>query len=579
MSLYAALLRCNLLRPLDTALADSLRRLAPETPDSILAAAALASRALREGHVGLSLHALPWEFPDRALAPALQAAWQRELAASRWVSTPETPGHHSDPHTPLILEHGLIYLRRYREYERQLAAHLYRLGASPPDPPAPELTLLFERLFPEADDPQAQAALSALHHRLALITGGPGTGKTTTIARVLLLLIARAQIAGHALPRIALAAPTGQAAARMAASVRSAAQRWQREGIDPALCAVLPGKGQTLHRLLGSIPDSTRFTHHADNPIQADILVVDEVSMIDLPLMAKLVDALPDGIRLILLGDPDQLPSVEVGAVLEALVQASDSPILHRVHRVHLHRSYRQHDTLQLAPLADAVRQGERERTLHLLRSGALSNVHFHENTADPLALAPAALLTPWRTLAQAGTPAEALARIHELRILTVVRDGPQGALALNARIHALLAGPSARGQEHFHGQPIVITENSYRQGLFNGDLGICHRDARGVLMAWFIADDAATPRAFPLPALPAHQPAFATTVHKAQGAEFATVWLLLPERDNPVLTRELLYTALTRARRQLHLAASATSITSALSRHIRRCSRLAQRL
>jgi len=159
------------------------------------------------------------------------------------------------------------------------------------------------------------------------------------------------------------------------------------------------------------------------------------------------------------------------------------------------------------------------------------------------------------------------------------VREGPQGALTLNARIHRLLAGQHARGHRHFHGQPIVITENSHRQRLFNGDLGVCYRDHRGVLMAWFASDEVNAPRAFPLPALPAHEPAFATTVHKAQGAEFDTVWLLLPERDTPVLTRELLYTALTRARRSLHLAAGASAIKHALSRHTRRCSGLARRL
>jgi len=571
MNLYAALLKNNLLRPQDAALADTLRRLAPETPGAILAAAALASRAVHDGHVGIDLQDPP--LPERMPASALQDAWRCELPDSPWVTIPGNSRQPTDPSRPLVLEHGLIYLRRYREYERQLAARLHRLGAHPPAPdPLPSL---FEHLFPEQDDPQAQAALSALRHHLVLITGGPGTGKTTTIARVLLLLIAQAQSTGQPTPRIVLTAPTGQAAARMAASVRSAAQRWQAEGIDPALCAALPGTGQTLHRLLGSVPDAARLIHHADNPIAADILIVDEVSMIDLPLMAKLLEAVSDDTRVILLGDPDQLPSVEAGDVLGALVRATDSPI----RRVHLQRSYRQHAALQLAPLAEAVRAGDHARTLELLRSGALSGVHFHENVRDPLTLDPANLLAQWRALAQAHTPADALVRVHDLRILTAVRAGLQGAAPLNARIHNLLAGQSARGHRHFHGQPIIITENSYRQRLFNGDLGVCQRDHHGTLMAWFGSDDPVSPRAFPIPALPAHEPAFATTVHKAQGAEFGSVWLLLPEHDTPVLTRELLYTALTRPRQHLHLAASAAAIKHALSRHTRRCSGLARRL
>jgi exodeoxyribonuclease V alpha subunit len=253
--------------------------------------------------------------------------------------------------------------------------------------------------------------------------------------------------------------------------------------------------------------------------------------------------------------------------------------------RVHLQRGWRQSESLQLAPLADAVRAGDADTTLALLCAGELSNVHFHENLADPLQTQQDALLAHWQALATATTPAQALALSSRLRILTAVREGPQGARTLNARIERLLlesqgAGlPRAAGQGHFHGQLLIVTENSYRHRLFNGDIGICLRDEQGALAAWFPGDDPAQPRAFHPAALPAHESAFAMTVHKAQGSEFDTVWLLLPARTNRVLSRELIYTGLTRARRELHVAGGEAVIREALARHASRWSGLGWRL
>ena len=614
MSLLDALHKGGHLRTLDHALAQSLRRLDRGTPDAVLAAAALASLAVAKGHAGVRLGAadalveaeIGWPDAD---------AWTRQLAASRWVDTPDDATAVADPHAPLVLEGGLLYLRRYREYERALALGLQRIATQPvPEADIETLALLFARLFPHAahDDRQARAAALALRHALLLVTGGPGTGKTTTTARLLVLLVAQALHAGRASPRIALAAPTGRAAERMAESVRQAVQALAASGVDADLLAALPTSGTTLHRLLGTIPDSPRFRHDGDNPLPFDVVVVDEASMIDLPLMAKLVDAVASGTRLVLLGDPDQLPSVEAGDVLAAILGAvgegdamerGDVDVLRPLLgdgdktsvlaqeggearfpgiRVHLQRGWRQSEALDLAPLAAAVREGDADAALAQLRAGTLSNVHFHEGLADPLEPQRDDLLAHFRALGHAATPADALAQSTRLRLLTAVREGPQGARTLNARIERLLAEGGGAGrapQGHFQGQLLIVTENSYRHRLFNGDIGVCMRDAAGTLVAWFPGDDAGHPRAFHPAALPAHESAFAMTVHKAQGSEFDTVWLLLPARGNRVLSRELVYTGITRARRALHVAGSEAVIREALARHAGRWSGLGWRL
>ena len=306
MSLLDALHKGGHLRTLDHALAQSLRRLDRDTPDAVLAAAALASLAVAKGHAGVRLGAAD-ALVEAEIAWPDATAWTRQLAASRWVDTPDDATAVADPHAPLVLEGGLLYLRRYREYERALALGLQRIATQPvPEAGIEPLALLFARLFPQAthDDRQALAAALALRHALLLVTGGPGTGKTTTTARLLVLLVAQALHAGRASPRIALAAPTGRAAERMAESVRQAVQALAASGVDADLLAALPTSGTTLHRLLGTIPDSPRFRHDGDNPLPFDVVVVDEASMIDLPLMAKLVDAVASGTRLVRVPKP-----------------------------------------------------------------------------------------------------------------------------------------------------------------------------------------------------------------------------------------------------------------------------------
>nr|WP_254696193.1 exodeoxyribonuclease V subunit alpha [Lysobacter enzymogenes] len=628
MSLLDALFRDGALRTVDHALAQALRRLDRDTPDLVLAGAALASQAIARGHAAfdprqpqlLSEAAIEWPDPQ---------AWLDALAQSRWVAAPAA-GAAADAAAPLVLEHGLLYLRRYREYERRLAAGLRRLQAfAPPPADLAALAPLFAQLFPQArdDDRQARAAALALLQSLLLATGGPGTGKTTTIARLLVLLIAQARLDGVAPPRIALTAPTGRAAERMAESLRAAAERLRglpafatdagkaagqadadpRNGFDAGLLDALPQQAGTLHRLLGVVPDRPRFRHDARNPLPFDIVVVDEASMVDLPLMCKLIEAVPDGARLILLGDRDQLPSVEAGDVLAAIVDAAgdDDPAAQAqalrpllgdavavlpaptplsANRVHLRRGYRQTDSLRLAPLADAVRGATLTPRWPVAqrRTGGRALPRRRVRPARrQRPRAPAAGVARDRRGHGPRTGAGLAAR---LRLLTALRDGGQGAAPLNARIEEALAG--AHRSAYFHGRLLLITENSYRHGLFNGDIGVCLRaraadgreDPAAGTVAWF-AGGAQGVRAYHPSALPAHSGAFAMTVHKSQGSEFERVWLQLPRQDARHLSRELVYTGMTRARSELHVAASEAVLRSALARHAARVSGLAWRL
>jgi exodeoxyribonuclease V alpha subunit len=248
--------------------------------------------------------------------------------------------------------------------------------------------------------------------------------------------------------------------------------------------------------------------------------------------------------------------------------------------RIHLSRGYRQSDALQLAPLADAVRHGDAHQALVLLRSGQLGGIAFHENADDPLLAHGAALLGHWRALAQLTDPAEALRQAGRLRLLTALREGAQGARGLNARIEAQLSGRRLGSPpDWFAGRLLLVTENSYRHRLFIGDVGVCLPGDDGAPLAWFSGEGAGEVRAFHPAALPRHESAFAMTVHKAQGSEFDEVWLQLPRTDSRVLSRELVYTGLTRARSALHLAGSAAVLEAALGRHASRVSGLAWRL
>jgi exodeoxyribonuclease V alpha subunit len=563
------LTRSGALRDVDRAFARLLQRLAG-TPEVALAGA-LAMRAVALGHSGFVLEdgrALLDELDVDAALPEA-GEWATALRTSALVAG------EPDVSAPLVFQHGLVALRRYARYEQHLADALRaRRGASAGPVDATALARLFA-LRPGTLDRQALAAWTVLRQRLTLVTGGPGTGKTTTVARMLALLVARTHAGNEQAARIALAAPTGRAAARLGEAVAAALARDVEEGrLDADVAARVPRQAQTLHRLLGW-QRSGSFRHDAALPLPFDVVVVDEASMVDLPMMARLVDAVAPDARLVLLGDPDQLPAVEAGDVLGALCTAAgdgeslppdvaraasdalqapvpesldDAPLAG--HRIHLVRGYRQANAVGIAALARAVQHGDVADALGMLRAGT-DGVHW----IDP-------------ALPEGG-PA-ALERRLEGDVLPVYRalaqaPDPQAALRLGG------------GDPWFQGRLLMVTANSYRHGLFNGDTGVCWPEPDGAPRVWFEQDGRM--RAWSPGQLPQHDTAFATTVHKAQGSEFDDVWLLLPARDSRVLSRELVYTGITRARRSLHLAGNAEVIASALARKAGRWSGLGRRL
>lgn len=584
------------LRQVDVAFAELLRdRLRAGTPVAL--AGALAMRAVAMGHSSFALadaHRLLDALDTHAQLPDIDA-WSDALHASDRVATAHGVGHEN---ALLAFENGRIALLRYARYEQDLAERLYRRAHAPVhDAPAVDSTLIemLQRLFARDAaarthtdiDRQALAAIAALRRRLLLITGGPGTGKTTTVARLLAIQVADAHARGRAPLRIALAAPTGRAAARLGEAIDGVLRADLDAGrLDAAYADAIPRQARTLHRLLGWQPGRVAFRHDADRPLPFDLVVVDEASMVDLPLMAKLVAAVPTDATLVLLGDPDQLPAVEAGDVLGGLCAASDdglalpkpdadaasallgmpvpscdahSPLAGS--RVHLLRGWRQTDAHVLQALAQAIQRDDRDAVLARLRSDDPALAWRYGDVAALAETMRCDALPALEAVRDADDPQQALRQGAQLRVLTALRRGPFGAEHWNAWCAAELGARTP----YFHGRLLMIAANSERHGLYNGDVGVVWQDARGEASVWF--ETAQGLRAWRPAQLPAHASAYVTTVHKAQGSEFERIVLILPDADARVLSRELLYTALTRARRGAVLWATPTALDRALER------------
>lgn len=593
----------------DVHTAATVARITGESDESVALALALTVRALRMGSVCIDLTTIR----DTVFDDSEEQLDISELSwpdIHDWVAACErSPAVSADPDRtgdrPLRLAHGLLYLERYWQQEETVRTELQqRLAAEAPAVDLAVLTAGLDRVFSsegladeEPDRQRLAAAVSALS-RLLVLAGGPGTGKTTTVAKLLALLTDQpgAQL------RIALAAPTGKAAARLEEAVRAASTELpesDRERLGDLTAS-------TLHRLLGWLPGNRgRFRHDRDNHLPYDVIVVDEMSMVSLTLMARLLEAVRADARLILVGDPDQLSSVEAGAVMADVTHAPGTPdpelaaqlqrlvtdhggptvpaeIRHGV--VELTHTWRFGGGIDL--LARAVRAGDPDRVMEVLRSDA-PDVIFNEADLEPaqpegLSHLVAEVQTAGRlinTASHAGDVPGALEALDLHRLLCAHRSGPFGVTRWSLEAERWLAETipayGAEG-EWYVGRPLLVTANDYDMGLYNGDTGVVLQTEQG-LRAAFARGGAAS--LYTPVRLDAVQTVHAMTVHRAQGSQFASLSFIVPPEESPLLTRELLYTAVTRATQRVQIFGSEAAIRKAVLRPANRASGLRDRL
>ncbi|MGD0233596.1 MAG: exodeoxyribonuclease V subunit alpha [Syntrophorhabdales bacterium] len=596
---------------IDRHFADWMVRLSSGTPADMLEdlwlAAALASNAVTKGHICVSLSDWAGRLVEGCDRSGTQAKRYPDL--SQWVDklkiTPVVGV--AGEFKPLILdEKHRLYLQRYWAYEGQLAGVLLAKARSPKRPVDEQLLRDgLQRLFPQDDGEEVNwqrvAALAATLNALAIISGGPGTGKTFTMAKILALMVEQAKDRNLA---VALAAPTGKAAARLKGVIQ--------EGKVNLNCssdvkALIPEEASTIHRLLGPTRNAG-FRFNKENPLPYDVVAIDEASMSDLPLMAKLVSALKGDARLILLGDKEQLASVEPGAVFSDICEAADANRFSSAFRRHVRRLTG--DTLpgtgeNLAALADSavvleknyrfgsqsgigilsglVKGGEGKAALELLKNGGFSDISWQD--VPPASELAGALernsLDYHANYLKAKEPVSAFALFNRFHMLCALREGPYGVSSINQAIQDFCArrGLIRREGRWYRGQPLLVIANDYRLKLFNGDIGILLDDPEtGSLRVFFPTEDGTFRKVLP-GKLSAYETAHAITVHKSQGSEFEHILVLLPDRRSEVVTRELIYTAITRARKRVEVWGREEVFVEAISSRTRRVSGLKDRL
>ncbi|HEU4659018.1 MAG TPA: exodeoxyribonuclease V subunit alpha [Capillimicrobium sp.] len=610
----------GILAAADVHVAMRLGRLARVGDEDVLLAAALAVRAPRLGHVRVDLATIretvavdAEEAADATLLPWPEpGAWTASVAACDLVAVGDDAGADD---RPLRLVGTSLYLDRYWREERRVAADLEALARPVPDVDVAVLAAGVARLFDgdgDGDRRQRLAAASAVLRRFAVVAGGPGTGKTTTVARVVALLAEQAEARGTPPPLVALAAPTGKAAARLEEAVRDAAADLP---VSPAVREQLLGLGaSTLHRLLGWRPGSrSRFRHHRGNRLPHDVVIVDETSMVSLSLMARLVEAVRPGARLVLVGDPGQLTSIEAGVVLGDIVgptsgglrigadararleaavgeavDASDPPagaavadgivVLDRVHRY----------GGAIARVAEAIRRGDADAVVDALAAAPAEVRWIDADAAEPgardaVAAIRADLVAATRSVieaAAAGDARTALAGLGAFRLLCAHRRGPHGVAWWTPQIESWLAEDVegfARDGRWYAGRQLLVTENDYGLRLYNGDTGVVVATGDGAVAAAF--DRGGEPILLRPGRLSTVETVYAMTVHKSQGSQFGTAAVLLPPPASPILTRELLYTAVTRARERLVVVGTEEAVRAAVARPAARASGLRWRL
>lgn len=580
----------------DLRVAARVGALGGEADEDVLLAVAFAVRAVRLGSVGVDLSTLAdLPLPDGVELPE-PGGWADAVRASPLVAA-----------GALHLDRGLVSLDRYHRMERQVADDLLaRVQASAPSVDEAVLAETLERVRGAHFGAEQRAAVEhAVRHRTTVLTGGPGTGKTTTVARIVVALAdqfaadlrQRHGVDADARGRhysVALAAPTGKAATRLQEAVSAEVSAL---GLDPADLG--RPEASTLHRLLGWRPDNTtRFVHDRGNRLKQDLIVVDEASMVDLTLMARLVEAVRPETRLVLVGDPGQLTSVGAGAVLSDLVagfeQHTDSPV------VALRQNHR--STEDIKDLAQALRAGDADAVLDALRrhrvdgagddpgaaDGGGPEVEFIE-TSDPAAALRGPCLRAARAVHEAavgepGVPAQqraaaALAELERHRLLCAHREGPYGVRRWNQQVEQWLVEElgAPLGGAYYPGRPLLVTSNDYALDVYNGETGVVVHDEDGRRRAWIAG--AGAPRAFAPGRLEAIETMHAMTIHKSQGSQADTVTVLLPDADSRLLTRELFYTAVTRAKRRLRVVGTEEAVRTAVAATAQRATGLRHRL
>lgn len=618
--------RQDFLEPIDIHFGRFIERLGGGSAPWLFLTAALLSRSAREGDVCIDLGnwagtSVPGEaagFPREC--PEL-ATWRNLLEGSSVVGKP-------GDYRPLIFDsQSRLYLYRYWKHETDLAEVLLRKAAEiswmerfrQMEGDTGRLREGLDRLFPRSaeghgrareggPDWQKIAALTAVLQNLTVISGAPGTGKTATVAKAIILLLEHSR--GRKL-RIALAAPTGKAAARLQEVVAGARDRWCQ---DQQIREAMPDRAMTIHRLLGSLPHSSRFRHHRDNPLSVDVVVVDEASMVDLPLLAKLVQALPERARLILLGDRNQLASVEAGAVLSDICGGKplnrfsrefadciesltgESPVASPSPEgtsaigdclIELQTNYRFDEAGGIHRISRTVNQGRGEAALDILKEGSADvrwgPVPSIRELPECLKKIAINYFKSYLNLIETKSEYNKLFDLFDrFRILCALRQGPYGAEEINRLFEKILreAGLIRTSGPWYPGRPVMITRNDYGMRLFNGDVGLILPDPgqKGKWSACFRESDGGIRLIAPV-RLPEHETVYALTVHKCQGSEFDELLLLLPDRDVPVLTRELIYTAITRARKKIEIWSDEELFIRAVSRRIERSSGLRETL
>jgi exodeoxyribonuclease V alpha subunit len=543
----------------DVHVAQRICALGKEPDERVALALALVVRALRGGSVCVDLstiaglagfHELPWP-ADRA--------WLSAVRASTLLGEPPVMHLHED---------RLLYLDRYWREETQVCDDLLALLAPGPTTRSPAS----ERLFPAGFEEQRQAAEIALSQPVTVLTGGPGTGKTTTVARLLALAAEQSEFSGGPRPRIALAAPTGKAAARLHEAV--AHEVAKLAAVDRRRLGEL--NAVTLHRLLGSKKGtSTRFRHDRANRLPHDVIVVDEMSMVSLTLMARLLEAVRPDARVLLVGDPDQLASVEAGAVLADLVDGLSAR--DDVQVAALRTSHRFGELI--GALADAIRVGDADHVLTLLRSGD-EHVEFVEDD-DPTPRLRAVLVPHALRLREAallGAADVALSRLDEHRLLCAHRRGPFGVAHWNTEVQRWIAEETGQPpwSEWYAGRPLLVTANDYGLRIYNGDTGVTVAGPDGLRA---VIAGATGSLNFAVSRLGEVETMHAMTIHKSQGSQADEVTVLMPPEDSRLLTRELFYTAVTRAKGKVRVVGSEASVRAAIGRRAVRATGLRQRL